>query len=137
MTNEEILNVSDLEKNGRPELLTIAQSMDLDKNGTFGGLRKEEMVLRIVHGFQNAQGLRGSGILELMHDGYGFLRQNGLKAGPGDIYVSQSQTRRFGLRSGDTVLGQVRAPRGGERYFGLVRVDKINDLKKHLHHPTN
>ena len=128
MTNEEILDVSDLERNSRQELITIAQSMELDKNGAFGGLRKEEMVIRIVHGFQNPQGLRGSGILEIMHDGYGFLRQNGLKPGPGDIYVSQSQTRRFGLRSGDTVLGQVRAPRGGERYFGLVRVDKINDL---------
>ena len=128
MANEEILNVSDLERNGRPELLEIAQSMGLDKNGALGGLRKEEIMLRIVHAFQNPQGLRGSGILEIMHDGYGFLRHNGLKAGSGDIYVSQSQTRRFGLRSGDTVLGQVRSPRGGERYFGLVRVDKINDL---------
>ena len=69
-----------------------------------------------------------TGILEIMGEGYGFLRQNGLRPAAGDVYVSQSQIRRFALRTGDTVTGQVRPPKDGERYFGLVRVENVNDL---------
>ena len=70
--------------------------------------------------------LTSSGILQVMDDGYGFLRQVSANKASGDVYISQSQIRRFGLRTGDTVSGQVRPPKDGERYFGLVRVDQIN-----------
>ncbi|MEK7806188.1 MAG: transcription termination factor Rho, partial [Chloroflexota bacterium] len=74
------------------------------------------------------QSLVASGILDTMEEGYGFLRQVATYPPSGDVYISQSQIRRFGLRTGDTVTGQVRPPKEGERYFGLVRVEKINDL---------
>ena len=125
---KQTLDVSELERKSMEELVAIAQQMGLENGSALTSLRKEDVVIRIVHTFPDQQRLRGSGILEVMNDGYGFLRHDGLKPGPGDIYVSQSQTRRFGLRSGDTVSGQVRSPKGGERYFGLVRVDFINDL---------
>ncbi|MEE9262255.1 MAG: transcription termination factor Rho, partial [Dehalococcoidia bacterium] len=129
MTTEQTLDVSELEQKSKDELLVIAQELGLENGSALTSLRKEDVVIRIVHTFPDQQSLRGSGILEVMSDGYGFLRQNGLKPGPGDIYVSQSQIRRFGLRSGDTVSGQVRSPKGGERYFGLVRVDNVNGLE--------
>ena len=129
VTTEQTLDVSELEQKSKDELLVIAQELGLENGSALTSLRKEDVVIRIVHTFPDQQSLRGSGILEVMSDGYGFLRQNGLKPGPGDIYVSQSQIRRFGLRSGDTVSGQVRSPKGGERYFGLVRVDNVNDLE--------
>ncbi|CAI8031269.1 Transcription termination factor Rho, partial [Geodia barretti] len=69
-----------------------------------------------------------SGILDLINDGYGFLRQLSLKPSPNDVYVSQSQIRRFALRTGDQVMGQVRPPKDGEKYYGLVRVEGINGL---------
>ncbi|MCZ6865920.1 MAG: transcription termination factor Rho [Chloroflexi bacterium] len=129
MTTEQTLDVSELEQKSKDELLVIAQELGLENGSALTSLRKEDVVIRIVHTFPDQQSLRGSGILEVMSDGYGFLRQNGLKPGPSDIYVSQSQIRRFGLRSGDTVSGQVRSPKGGERYFGLVRVDNVNGLE--------
>ena len=72
--------------------------------------------------------LKAGGILSIVSDGYGFLRQNGGQPGAGDVYVSQSQIRRFGLRTGDEVFGQVRPPKDGERYFGLVRVEAVNSV---------
>ncbi len=71
---------------------------------------------------------RGKGVLEVMSEGYGFLRANGLSAGPGDIYISQSQIRRFDIRAGDTVEGLVRPPKDTERYFGMLKVEKINSV---------
>jgi transcription termination factor Rho len=85
------------------------------------------------------QCLVASGILESMDEGYGFLRQMSYHAAAGDVYISQSQIRRFGLKTGDTVTGQVRPPKEGERYFGLVRVEKVNDLEPdqvHAHSRT-
>ena len=73
------------------------------------------------------EGLDASGILSILTEGYGFLRQNSDQRGAGDVYVSQSQIRRFSLRNGDYVLGNVRPPKDGERYFGLVKVEKVND----------
>ena len=128
-TTRQTLDVSELGQKSKEELTDIARKLGLENGAAFSGLRKEDVVIRIVHTFADQQNLRGCGVLETMSDGYGFLRQNGLKAGPGDIYVSQSQIRRFGLRSGDSVRGQVRSPKGGERYFGLVRVDHVNGLK--------
>ena len=76
---------------------------------------------------ENEEGLDASGILSILSEGYGFLRQNSDQRGAGDVYVSQSQIRRFSLRNGDYVLGNVRPPKDGERYFGLVKVEKVND----------
>ena len=67
------------------------------------------------------------GILSILNDGYGFLRQNSDQRGAGDVYVSQSQIRRFSLRTGDYVLGNVRPPKDGEKYFGLVKVAEVNE----------
>jgi len=83
---------------------------------------------------QNGEGLTGDaveleGTLEIMQEGYGFLRQKGLLPGPNDIYISQSQIRKFNLRMGDSVSGQARPPKEGEKYFGLLRVERINGLR--------
>ena len=129
MVSEQFLDVSELERKSREELVVIAKELGMENGAALTNLRREDVLSRIVHSHPDQQALRGSGILDTMGDGYGFLRHNGLKPGHGDIYVSQSQIRRFGLRSGDTVSGQVRAPKGGERYFGLTRVDKVNDLE--------
>ena len=109
--------------------MAIAQAMGMENGAALNSLRKEDMVVRIAHSHPDQYALRGTGTLDMMNDGYGFLRQNGFRAGPGDIYVSQSQIRRFALRNGDTVGGHVRSPKGGERYFGLVRVDDVNGLE--------
>ncbi len=79
-------------------------------------------------GSGNGQTTKGKGVLEVMPDGYGFLRANGLSAGPGDIYISQSQIRRFDIRAGDEVEGKVRPPKDTERYFGMLMVEKVNGL---------
>src|SRR5437870_2751569 len=71
---------------------------------------------------------RGKGVLELMSEGYGFLRSSGVNPGPNDIYISQSQIRRFDIRAGDEVEGEVRPPKDTERYFGMLKVEKVNGL---------
>ena len=85
------------------------------------------MTVLKAHAEQNGQ-IMASGILSIVNDGYGFLKQNGHSDGGGDVYVSQSQIRRFGLRTGDEVAGQVRPPKDGERYFGLIRVEAVNGV---------
>ena len=126
MTTQRTLDVSELERKSKEELVAIAQAMGMENGAALNSLRKEDMVVRIAHSHPDQHALRGTGTLDMMNDGYGFLRQNGFRAGHGDIYVSQSQVRRFALRNGDTVGGHVRSPKGGERYFGLVRVDDVN-----------
>jgi transcription termination factor Rho len=92
-------------------------------------LKKEDLVLRLLQANAEEQGysFRG-GILEVMNEGYGFLRQNNLHPSANDIYVSQSQIRRFALRTGDIVSGQVRAPKDGEKYHSLLRVETVNNI---------
>ena len=126
MTAEKTLHISELENKNREELLDIAQQMGLEDSTSL--LRREEVMHRILQTLSDQQvTLITGGVLEIMSEGYGFLRQNGLRPGAGDVYVSQSQIRRFGLRTGDHVSGQVRPPKEGERYFGLIRVEKVND----------
>ncbi|MFQ5827353.1 MAG: transcription termination factor Rho, partial [Dehalococcoidia bacterium] len=92
-------------------------------------LKKQELVLRLLQAQAEAQGnIFGGGILEIMDEGFGFLRQDTLRPGSGDVYVSQSQIRRFGLRTGDMVTGQVRPPKNGERYYSLLRVEAVNGI---------
>jgi transcription termination factor Rho len=93
------------------------------------GLRKHEMIFRILQGQTEQQGyLFREGVLEIVEEGYGFLRYDDLLPGPEDIYVSQSQIRRFGLRTGDQVAGQIRPPKENEKFFGLLRVEAVNGV---------
>ena len=128
MTTERVVHVAELEGKTKEELISVAQEVGLEDGTPLAGLRREEILHRIMQAFSDQQGLMASGILELMAEGYGFLRQNGLRPAAGDVYISQSQIRRFALRTGDTISGQVRPPKDGERYFGLVRVERVNGL---------
>ena len=129
MTTERVINVAELESKTKEELLTVAHEVGLQDGDALASQRREEILHRIFQMYSDHQGLMATGILELMSEGYGFLRQNGLRPAPGDVYVSQSQIRRFALRTGDTITGQVRPPKDGERYFGLVRVEQVNGLE--------
>ena len=127
MTTERVVvNVAELEKKTKEELLVVAQDVGLENGAPLANLRREDVLHRIFQVYSEQQELVAGGVLELMSEGYGFLRQNGLRPAAGDVYVSQSQIRRFALRTGDTVSGEVRPPKEGERYFGLVRVEHVN-----------
>ncbi|MBM3941906.1 MAG: transcription termination factor Rho [SAR202 cluster bacterium] len=128
MTTTQALDVAELGTKSKDELLTLADEIGLEDGSALTGLRREEVLSRIFQVASNQQALIATGVLETMDEGYGFLRQVGVRQANGDVYISQSQIRRFGLRTGDTVTGQVRPPKEGERYFGLVRVEKINGL---------
>src|SRR5512136_1055267 len=92
-------------------------------------LKKEDLVLRIQQSEAEREGveMRG-GVLEIMSDGIGFLRSGHYQPGPYDVYVSQSQIRRYGLRTGDLVIGHVRPPRESERHYGLLKVESVNGI---------
>ena len=121
---EQTLTISQLESRSPEELQDLARELGVEDGVTLG---KEDLVLRVLRAHAEHQGyILASGVLEIVNDGYGFLRQNSSRPGQGDVYISQSQIRRFGLRTGDQVTGQVRAPKEGERYYGLVRVEAVN-----------
>jgi transcription termination factor Rho len=108
------------------ELVTVAQELELQ--GT-SGLRKQELIFKILEAQTEKNGLIfAEGVLEILPEGYGFLRSPDYNylPGPDDIYVSPSQIKRFDLRTGDTISGQVRPPKEGERYFALLRVEAVN-----------
>lgn len=124
------MDISQLENKTREELLELARDMDLPD---YAGLEKPDLLRRLLQADAQQQGnIFCSGILEIMGDGYGFLRQNTLLPSPSDIYVSQSQIRRFGLRLGDMVNGQGRSARAGEKYISLLRIEAVNDLNPEL-----
>ena len=127
-TTQEFMDVAAMGAKTKEELLALAQDAGISDESTLTNLRREEILSKIFQVASAAQALIASGILETMDEGYGFLRQISPQITTGDVYISQSQIRRFGLRTGDTVSGQVRPPKEGERYFGLVRVEKINEL---------
>ena len=114
------------------ETLTLVDLRDIARTKEIAGysrLKKQELVLKILKSQAEAQGfIFGGGVLEIVQDGIGFLRSDHLLPGPEDVYVSQSQIRRFGLRTGDMVVGQVRPPKETEKYFSLLRVEAINGL---------
>jgi transcription termination factor Rho len=120
------MNIAQLETMNLPDLRGI--SRDLEILGA-ARLKKEDLILRIMQADAERRGLelRG-GILEIMGEGMGFLRADHYLPGPNDIYVSQSQIRRFSLRTGDMVIGQIRPPKDTEKYFGLLRVESINGM---------
>ena len=125
---QEYIDVAEMGAKSKEELLALAQDAGLSDGPALTNLRREEILSKIFQVASAQQSLVASGVLETMDEGYGFLRQISPQVTTGDVYISQSQIRRFGLRTGDTVSGQVRPPKEGERYFGLVRVEKINDL---------
>ena len=128
VTTQRYVDVAELGAKSKEELLALAPDVGLTDTGSLSGMRREDLLSRMFQVASSHQSLMASGMLETMDDGYGFLRQVNSHSGSGDVYISQSQIRRFGLRTGDTVTGQVRPPKEGERYFGLVRVEKINGL---------
>jgi transcription termination factor Rho len=124
------MNINDLENKTREELLAFARQMGIS---AYTGLKKQDLVMRLIQAHTEQQGnIFCSGILETMTDGYGFLRQSSLLPSLTDVYISQSQIRRFGLRTGDMVIGQGRPPKNGEKYMSLLRVEAINDLDPEL-----
>ncbi|MFC2018755.1 transcription termination factor Rho [Chloroflexota bacterium] len=124
------MNISDLATKSRDELLELTKEMGLS---SCTNLKKQDIIMRLLQTHTEQQGnIFRNGVLDIMGDGYGFLRQNTLLPGADDIYISQSQIRRFGLRVGDMVTGQVRAPKNGEKYYSLLRVEAINDLNPEL-----
>ena len=118
--------VRDVKAKSMQELTELGESLSVENAA---GLRKQDLVFQILKAQTAQQGkIYAEGVLETLPDGFGFLRapdQNYL-AGPDDVYVSPSQIRRFGLRTGDTVTGQIRPPKEGERYFALLKVNSIN-----------
>lgn len=124
------MNIAELENKSKGELMEMAKERGLSGYAT---LKKQDIILRILQTQAEQQGLLyGGGILEIMDDGYGFLRQESFLPGNQDVYVSQSQIRRFVLRTGDMVSGQVRPPRDGEKYQSLIRVETVNDADPEL-----
>ncbi len=120
------MNLTDLKQKTAAELMDIADELGLE--GTTRS-RKQDIIFAILKS-QAKKGvdIHGDGVLEILQDGFGFLRSADCSylAGPDDIYVSPSQIRRFGLRTGDTISGKIRPPKDGERYFALLKVDEIN-----------
>src|SRR3984957_5645361 len=124
--DESSMNLDELKRKTPAELLAFAEELQIENASS---LRKQELMFAILKQLaENDVPISGDGVLEVLSDGFGFLRspEANYLAGPDDIYVSPNQVRRFGLRTGDTVEGQIRSPRDGERYFAMVKVDRIN-----------
>jgi len=128
-TTQKMLDVSEMGAKSKEELLGLASDVGLNDTTALATLHKEDLLSRLFQVVSAQQALVSTGILEIMDEGYGFLRQVITYRASGDVYISQSQIRRFNLRNGDTVTGQVRPPKEGERYFGLVRVELINAME--------
>lgn len=120
------MNMAQLEAKTLEELRGLAREREISG---YSKLKKDDLILKLLKTNAESQGfIFGGGVLEIIQDGIGFLRSVDLLPGPDDIYVSQSQIRRFGLRTGDMVIGQVRPPKDTEKYFGLLRVEAVNGL---------
>ncbi|WP_431856812.1 transcription termination factor Rho [Azospirillum sp.] len=132
------MNLQELKCKSPAELLAFAEELQIENAST---LRKQDMMFAILKQLaENDIPIYGDGVLEVLQDGFGFLRspEANYLPGPDDIYVSPSQVRRFGLRTGDTVEGQIRAPKDGERYFALLKVNTINfDAPEKVRHRIN
>lgn len=120
------MNLTELKLKQVTEIIAIAESLGLEN---IDRARKQELIFAILKKqAKSGEDIFGDGVLEILQDGFGFLRTPGCSylAGPDDIYVSPSQIRRFGLRTGDTVSGKIRPPKEGERYFAMLKVESIN-----------
>ena len=120
------MDIAELKRKSVAELHELAEELNISN---FSGLRKQDLIFRIEQNLLDSDVvLRGEGVLEILPEGYGFLRSQDWNYlyGPDDIYVSPSQIKRFDLRTGDTILGQVRPPKEGERYLALLKVENVN-----------
>lgn len=120
------MNLTELKQKSVPELMEIAQEMNLEY---VSRSRKQDIIFAVLKSHaKKGEDIFGDGVLEILQDGFGFLRSadSSYLAGPDDIYVSPSQIRRFNLRTGDTISGKIRPPKEGERYFALLQVNEIN-----------
>jgi len=124
------MNINELENKNKEELIKLAEGMGIS-NST--GLKKQDIIMHLLRADIEQQGHTFcSGILEIMSDGYGFLRQDTLLPSQTDVYISPSQIRRFGLRNGDMVMGQGRPPKSNEKYYSLLQVVAVNDINPEL-----
>ncbi len=132
------MKLQDLKVKSPTELLSVAEEFAVENASA---LRKQELMFAILKQLAAREiEITGNGVVEVLQDGFGFLRSpdSNYLPGPDDIYVSPSQIRRFGLRTGDTVEGQIRGPKEGERYFALLKVNKINfDDPEHIRHKVH
>jgi transcription termination factor Rho len=120
------VDIAELKQKSVAELHTLAEQLNITN---YSGLRKQDLIFRIEQSLLDSDTvIRGEGVLEILPEGYGFLRSQDWNYlyGPDDIYVSPSQIKRFDLRTGDTVMGQVRPPKEGERYLALLKVEQVN-----------
>ena len=120
------MNLQELKKQSPADLIAQAEKLGIENPST---LRKQEILFAILKKLaEKGEEITGMGVLQLLQDGFGFLRaiESNYLPGPDDIYVSPSQIRRFGLRTGDSVVGEIRAPKDSERYFALLKVNQIN-----------
>ena len=120
------MHLQELKQKNPAELLAYAEDLEVENAST---LRTQDMMFAILKQLaENEVAIRGNGVIEVLSDGFGFLRapESNYLPGPDDIYVSPSQVKRFGLRTGDTVEGEIRAPKEGERYFALLKVESVN-----------
>ena len=118
------MDISTLEEKTLTELRTLAKDAEVQKPTT---LKKKDLIMAIIQAQAASTGNEfATGTLEILQEGYGFLRRNGYTPTPDDIYVSMSQIKRFGLRTGDVIQGQIRPPKDNEKYFGLLRIEAIN-----------
>ena len=122
------MNIQELKEKSSEKLITEAEKLGIENAST---LRRQEIYFAILKKLaEKGEEITGGGVLQLLQDGFGFLRamESNYLPGADDIYVSPSQIRRFGLRTGDSVEGPIRSPKEGERYFALLQVSKINFL---------
>ena len=119
------MNIQELKLKSSEQLITQAEELGIENAST---LRKQEILFAILKKMAEKEEITGAGVLQLLQDGFGFLRamESNYLPGPDDIYVSPSQIRKFGLRTGDTVSGKIRPPKDTERYFAMLKVDQIN-----------
>ena len=123
-------HLSELENKSIHELQELAKEYGVPNgNANAGNIRKEDVISRILQVQTDRNGLiHAKGILEILAEGWGFLRRSNFSPNAEDIYVSQTQIKRFMLKTGDEVAGQVRPPKDSERYFGLLRVEAVNGI---------
>jgi transcription termination factor Rho len=120
------LTIAELENKTREDLMDLAKGLGITGVST---LKKQDLVVRVLQAQAEREGnMFAQGILQIVDDGYGFLRGESMLPTVNDVYVSQSQVRRFGLRTGDLVMGQVRAPKESEKYYGLLKVEAVNGV---------
>ena len=120
------IGVVELEGKPADELYELARELELQG---YSRMPRQDLIIKLLQPQTERDGnIFGDGVLEIIEDGFGFLRGQRFLPGPDDIYVSQSQIRRFGLRTGDRVSGQVRPPKDNEKYFSLLRVEAVNGV---------